>query len=152
MKPSIVLISSFLVLTVAFLIFQGSVPSGSESQSVVHSEQPSAKDNFLKFCAGCHGNQMERFAGKTWEAYSSGNDLTPVIKYGLPVLGMPSFEKAFSDAEMKAISKYILTEIKNKKQTPSITRFPPVVRSKHQAFRIDTVAKGLCTLGNCLFT
>ena len=142
MKPFIILTFSLLVLAGSFLIFQGSTPSCSET-SMLASAQPSAKDNFLKYCAGCHGSQMERFAGKTWEAYSAGNDLTPVIKYGLPVLGMPPFEKAFSEAEMKAISNYILTEIKNKNETPAITKFPAVVRSKHQAFRIDTVAKGL---------
>jgi len=106
-------------------------------------EQSSAQDNFLKFCAGCHGTKMERFAGKTWEAYSSGNDLSQVIRYGLPVLGMPSFEKAFTNAEMQAISTYILTEMKDKKEVTPLVKFPAVVKSNHQSFRIDTVAKGL---------
>lgn len=102
----------------------------------------SAKENFQKYCAGCHGQKMERFAGNTWEAFKAGKDLTPVIKSGLPVLGMPSFEKAFTESEMKAISDYIL-EMKAKKETPTATQFPAVIRSKHQAFKIDTVAKGL---------
>jgi len=104
--------------------------------------QTSAKDNFLKYCAGCHGTKMERFAGNTWEAFKAGGDLTGVIRSGLPVLGMPSFEKAFSQTEMKAISDYIL-EMKNKKDVPIPTKFPAVVQTKHQAFKIDTVAKGL---------
>jgi glucose/arabinose dehydrogenase len=143
MKPFVILSFSLFLLAGLFLLFQGSAPTGSENHSVPLSVQPSAQDNFLKYCAGCHGTKMERFAGNTWEAYSAGNDLSPVIKYGIPVLGMPSFEKAFSDAEMKAISNYILTEIKSKKETTALTKFPAVVRSKHQAFRIDTVAKGL---------
>ena len=143
MKPFVILSFSLFLVAGLFLVFQGSAPAGSENHSVSLSAQPSAQDNFLKYCAGCHGMKMERFAGNTWEAYSAGNDLSPVIKYGIPVLGMPSFEKAFSDAEMKAISNYILTEIKSKKETPALTKFPAVVRSKHQAFRIDTVAKGL---------
>jgi glucose/arabinose dehydrogenase len=106
-------------------------------------EQTSAKDNFMKFCAGCHGSKMERFAGKTWEAYSSGDDLSQVIRYGLPALGMPSFEKAFTNADMQAISKYILTEIKDRKELPQPAKFPAVVKSSHQSFRIDTIAKGL---------
>ncbi|MDP2336399.1 MAG: PQQ-dependent sugar dehydrogenase [Bacteroidota bacterium] len=143
MKPLVILSLSLFVLAGLFIISQGSAPSGSENHSVAVSEQPSAQDNFLKYCAGCHGAKMERFAGNTWEAFSAGNDLTPVIKNGLPILGMPSFEKAFTDAEMKAISNYILTEIKNKKEVPVAVKFPAVVRSKHQSFRIDTVAKGL---------
>lgn len=126
-----------------FLFSPESVTSEKQIRAANNLRQASAKDNFLKYCAGCHGTQMERFAGNTWEAFKAGNDLTPVIKNGLPELGMPSFDKAFSDAEMKAISNYILTEIKGRKQAPVAAKFPAVVRSKHQAFRIDTVAKGL---------
>lgn len=126
-----------------FLFSPESVTSEKQIRAANNLSQASAKDNFLKYCAGCHGTQMERFAGNTWEAFKAGNDLTPVIKNGLPELGMPSFDKAFSDAEMKAISNYILTEIKGRKQAPVAAKFPAVIRSKHQAFRIDTVAKGL---------
>lgn len=123
-----------------FLITPESISTKTESQS--QSGQPSAKDHFLKYCAGCHGTKMERFAGNTWEAFKAGGDLTGVIRSGLPQLGMPSFEKAFSQAEMKSISDYIL-EMKDKKETPVATKYPAVIHSKHQAFRIDTVAKGL---------
>ncbi len=142
MKRFVILSFSLLLLAGLFLVFQGSTPSGSENYSVSLFSQPSAKDNFQQYCAGCHGNKMERFAGNTWDAFKAGGDLTPVIKNGLPVLGMPSFEKAFSDAEMKAISDYIL-EMKSKNDVPVAAKFPEVVRSKYQSFRIDTVAKGL---------
>jgi len=132
----LLLVGGFLYLT----------PESKSVESELNSSSPmlqsTAKDNFLKYCAGCHGTNMERFAGNTWEAFKSGGDLTPVIKNGLPVLGMPSFEKAFTDAEMKAISDYIL-EMKDKKEAPVAVKFPPIVRSKHQSFRIDTIAKGL---------
>ena len=140
MKFLSVFILPLLVTAGISLLSPETTPTGVEIQS--SASQLSAKDNFLKYCAGCHGSKMERFAGNTWEAYSAGNDLTPVIKYGLPVLGMPSFEKAFTQAEMKAISDYIL-EMKDKKEATVAVKFPAVVRSKHQAFRIDTVAKGL---------
>lgn len=117
-----------------------STGAGSPAETSV--SQVSAKDNFMKYCAGCHGTKMERFAGNTWEAFKAGGDLTGVIRNGLPQLGMPSFEKAFSQTEMKAISDYIL-EMKNKKELPTLTKFPAVVHTKHQAFKIDTVAKGL---------
>jgi len=142
MKFLSIFIFPLFVITGVIFISPEPTPSGSELQSITSIGQPSAKDNFLKYCAGCHGTKMERFAGNTWEAFKSGGDLTPVIKNGLPVLGMPSFEKAFSDAEMKAISDYIL-EMKDKKIAPVATKFPTMVRSKHQSFRIDTVAQGL---------
>lgn len=135
MKLLIIILFSSVILSIG-------VFCSSPVQESVTQKSASAKDNFTKYCAGCHGPKMERFAGNTWEAFKAGKDLTPVIKSGLPVLGMPSFEKAFTEAEMKAISDYIL-EMKDKKETPVATKFPAVIRSKHQAFKIDTVARGL---------
>ena len=137
MKPSILLSISLLSLLGLFFLFQGS------TSSTITSQKASAKENFQKFCAGCHGNKMERFAGNTWEAYKAGNDLAPVIKNGIPTIGMPSFAKAFTEAEMKEISNYILTELKDKKEAAPLTRYPAVVHSKRQSFKIDTVATGL---------
>ena len=131
----------FVLIPLSLLSVFGVLMTSQEHEAMVQNK-PSVKDNFLKFCAGCHGAKMERFAGNTWEAFKAGKDLTPVIKSGLPVLGMPSFEKAFTEAEMKAISDYIL-DMKNKKEAPVATKFPAVIHSKHQAFKIDTVAKGL---------
>jgi len=133
----------FLFATVPlFLISAMGMCVSKPENRTISTNQPSAKDNFLKYCAGCHGQKMERFAGNTWEAFKAGKDLTPVIKSGLPVFGMPSFEKAFTQAEMKAISDYIL-DMKDKKEIPVATKYPAVIRSKHQAFKIDTVARGL---------
>lgn len=138
----------FFVVTAPFLLFWCIflLPSSFrsfENGNPTNQEQSSAKDNFTKFCAGCHGGRMERFAGKTWEAYSSGNDLSQVIRYGLPTLGMPPFEKAFTNAEMQAISNYILTEIKDRKDIPPPAKFPALIKSNRQSFRIDTIVKGL---------
>lgn len=143
MKPIYILSLSLIVLAGLFFGLLSTAPSCSEASPVLSAEQQSAKDNFQKFCAGCHGNKMERFTGNTWEAYKAGNDLTHVIKNGLPAVGMPAFANAFNDAEIKAISDYILTELKDKKETPKLTQFPAVVRSQKQAFHIDTVASGL---------
>jgi len=143
MKPSILLGISLISLTGLFFLFQGSSSMNAGTSQGMTSQQASAKENFQKFCAGCHGNKMERFAGNTWEAYKAGNDLTPVIKNGLPTVGMPSFAKAFTDAEMKEISNYILTELKDKKEAPARTKFTGTIHSKRQSFKVDTVASGL---------
>jgi glucose/arabinose dehydrogenase len=142
MKPLFIISLSVFILGSFFLLTPEITPSGVGMESTAQSAQPSAKDNFLKYCAGCHGQKMERFAGNTWEAFKAGGDLTGVMRSGLPDLGMPSFEKAFTQTEMKAISDYIL-DMKGKKTTAVATKFPAIVRSKHQAFKIDTVAKGL---------
>ncbi|MFY9152195.1 MAG: PQQ-dependent sugar dehydrogenase [Prolixibacteraceae bacterium] len=142
MKTFILFNLSALIMAGIFHFSSGKVTSDLAGQSQDKKNQASAKDNFLNYCAGCHGTQMERFAGNTWEAFRAGKDLTPVLKNGLPELGMPSFAKAFSETEMQAISDYIL-EMKSKNTVPVTTMFPAVVRSKHQSFKIDTVAKGL---------
>ena len=142
MKSLVILNLTVIAISGLLLISPVTMTSETEEQTKSVTAQASAKDNFLKYCAGCHGQKMERFAGNTWEAFKAGGDLTAVIRSGLPQLGMPSFEKAFTQNEMKAISDYIL-EMKNKKEAPIPTKFPAIVRSKHQAFKIDTVAKGL---------
>jgi glucose/arabinose dehydrogenase len=140
----LILISGLSILFLTGIAFLSPDVDSSVAGNPVETNvgQTSAKDNFLKYCAGCHGTKMERFAGNTWEAFKAGGDLTGVIRSGLPELGMPTFEKAFTSVEMKAISDYIL-EMKDKKVAPVVTKFPAIVRSKHQAFRIDTIAKGL---------
>ena len=75
MKLIIMLILPLFLFTGIFLLAPEMRPA------VQGIEQSSAQDNFTKFCAGCHGSRMERFAGKTWEAYSSGTDLSTVIRY-----------------------------------------------------------------------
>lgn len=79
MKSLVILNLSVIVISGLMLINPTILTSGTEEQTKSTSAQPSAKDNFLKYCAGCHGTQMERFAGNTWEAYSAGNDLSPEI-------------------------------------------------------------------------
>lgn len=143
MKPIYILTFMLVVLSGLLCGFLSPGTFSSNASSGLTAEQPSAKDNFQKFCAGCHGSKMERFAGNTWEAYKAGNDLAPVIKNGIATVGMPSFAKAFTDAQMKEISTYILTELKDKKEAPVLTKFPGVQHSKRQAFRVDTVATGL---------
>lgn len=142
MKTLFVILVSFLILISVLFLYPKSEVSEVSIEKVTEISQATAKDNFMNYCAGCHGAKMERFAGNTWEAFRAGGDLTAVIKNGLPTLGMPAFEKAFTDAEMKDISDYIL-QMKNKNEVPEPVKFPAVVHSKYQDFRIDTVASGL---------
>lgn len=138
-KMKIILITS-LQLMFVFTLWMCNSDSNNAEQNKV---KLTAKENFTKFCAGCHGSQMERFTGKTWEAYSATNDLTAVIKDGLPTLGMPPFEKAFTKDEMKAISDYILNEIKNQKPVATNVNRAKVYKSENQNYTIDTIASGL---------
>jgi glucose/arabinose dehydrogenase len=66
------------------------------------------------------------------------------IKYGQDEMGMPAFEATFTDEEIRALAAYIHSEVPREGEQQGIALTPDkVVRSKKQAFAIDTVVTGL---------
>jgi mono/diheme cytochrome c family protein len=69
--------------------------------------------NYKNYCAGCHGEKMNAFVDRKWKHGSSEQDLFKAIKVGYPDDGMPGFDAAFTDDEIKGLVNYIVTGIKN---------------------------------------
>lgn len=111
----------------------------------------SPEDNFLQYCAGCHGVNMERFAGKTYDAGSSAEMLKQTIKYGSSELGMPAFEKAFSEQELSELTSYLLNELNKGQEQAEVKQFPGTIKSMHESFRVETVLTGLDVPWSLLF-
>lgn len=96
------------ILTVGFASCTSSAQNEANDRSM-------AIDNYRSYCTGCHGKNFERFDDKAW-MYESGTSLAEKgIKYGLPKVGMPAFEEAFTDSEIEALAIYIKEEISAKK-------------------------------------
>ena len=108
------------------------------------SEKNMVSENYRNFCAGCHGHSLEKFAAKAWMEEKNNSSIIKTIKYGIDELGMPSFEKTFSDAEINALAAYVKKGIPTdkKKLKPAITK-EGVIQSEAQRFVIDTVVSGL---------
>ncbi len=71
-----------------------------------------SEKNYQTYCAGCHGNKMDAFVDRKWKYGNTKENLYKSIKTGYADGGMPSFEKSFSDKEIKALADYILKGIK----------------------------------------
>lgn len=108
------------------------------------SGQQSAAINYQKYCAGCHGANLEKFAAKAWMEESGTTSAFVSIKSGIENIGMPSFQKTFTDAEIEALAAYVKKGIPEDKSKlkPAVTP-GGVLESEVQRFVVDTVISGL---------
>ncbi|HBH49108.1 MAG TPA: hypothetical protein DDX98_10730 [Bacteroidales bacterium] len=69
-----------------------------------------ARQNYNNYCAGCHGDKLEKFTDKDWMFANTPEEIEAIIKHGEESMGMPAFDIAFTDEEVKALTNFILTE------------------------------------------
>ena len=142
MKRRILISASFLVLTVFGLLSLNSfinLPSPYKFKD----DRP-VEQNYQNFCAGCHGENLEKFAAKEWMDEKGTGSAFKSIKFGIETIGMPSFQKTFSDTEIEALAGYVKKGIPadKSKLKPAITA-GAIVESEVQRFVVDTVVTGL---------
>lgn len=102
------------------------------------------KELYMNYCAGCHGEQLERFDRSDWIYEETDEMAFESIKYGREDMGMPAFNETFSDEQLKAMAKYIRSEIPpdDNKRKPAFSKHQ-IVKSYKQNFIIDTIVTGL---------
>jgi glucose/arabinose dehydrogenase len=128
--------------TVLFLlIFNVSCNQAQENQSSFSEE---TIKNYQNYCAGCHGDNFQRFDKKEWLHASQSNQAFEAIKYGKKEIGMPAFEESLSDEEIKAMADYIRAKV-SQVETDGEAAFKSgqVIQSEKQKFILDTIAVGL---------
>lgn len=113
-------------------------------EEVSYSAQSPASVNYQKYCAGCHGQNLEKFAAKAWMDEKGNASVVKSIKFGIEDIGMPAFQKTFTDTEIEALAAYVKKGIPEDKTTlkPAV-KAGSVVESQDQRFVIDTVVSGL---------
>ena len=139
----IILISGILLLAINLvMILMISCHSGDLSGQP--GNQSIAADNYLKYCAGCHGSKLEKFAEKAWMDEEGTSSAFSSIKFGIETIGMPAFQKTFSDPEIEALAAYVKKGIPEDRSLlkPAVTP-GGVVESEVQKFVVDTVVSGL---------
>jgi glucose/arabinose dehydrogenase len=107
-------------------------------------EPRSAAANYQKYCAGCHGDNLEKFAAKSWMDEKGTGSAISSIKNGIADMGMPSFQKTFTIEEMEALAAYVKKGIPEDRTTlKAAVKQDEVVVSESQSFVVDTVVTGL---------
>jgi aldose sugar dehydrogenase len=126
----------FLSIALLVTLFGVSFMTSCSEKSV------SAKTNYDNFCMGCHLPDRGAFINRTWLFGSSEADVIKSIKYGQPDIGMPGFEKAFSEKEIRELAHYIMGKEAGQK-TDENKNIANIVHSQKQKFVVDTVVSGL---------
>ena len=103
-----------------------------------------AATNYRMFCAGCHGDNLEKFAAKQWMEEAGTVSVERSIKDGILDIGMPAFAKTFSDKEIKELAIYVKQGIPADRTLlkPAVTA-DGIVKSEEYNLVIDTVVTGL---------
>ena len=140
MKPSQIISVALLGAVVLFAAWRLILtnPEGDDKQ------QSTAADNYRKFCSGCHGANLEKFAAKAWMEEEGTSSAFNSIKSGIENIGMPAFRKTFSNREIEELAAYVKKGIPADRSTlmPALTS-DRSIESEVQKFTLDTVVTGL---------
>ena len=96
----IFIVLSILILSYSFIF--------NEKQT---STTKTTRELYLQYCAGCHGQKLERFAARQWVYGSSLKEVSSTIKNGRPAIGMPGYTKAMDDEQITAMANYMISEV-----------------------------------------
>jgi len=108
--------------------------------------QPDGKDIYYRFCAQCHGADLDggnasSLVDGIWQYGAGEGYITRNIKYGIPHLGMPPYEKSLSYEEIRAVVKYIhRAEESREAEKPAL---PDVLKTMNNFMDMETFADGL---------
>lgn len=105
MKPILQRIPTLFLLV---LLFAGTLPSTAQDGAMLYQQN----------CAQCHGSQLTggnaaSLVDGIWQFGAENNYVYRNIKFGIPHLGMPSYEATLNDDEIGAIVAYIRDSEKN---------------------------------------
>lgn len=106
-------------------------------------EKDEMKTTYQTYCAGCHGNFMEKFTQSPWMGENNTIKIEKSIKHGTKN-GMPAFGQLFSDEEIRKIANFVKNNIpKDKSQLQSAVTSTRIIQSEEHNFVIDTVVTGI---------
>ncbi|MEZ5040567.1 MAG: PQQ-dependent sugar dehydrogenase [Saprospiraceae bacterium] len=116
-----------------------------ESEAALDPMYAAAKANYINYCSGCHGVQMDAFVDRKWKYGNKKEDLIKGIEQGYLDDGMPAYDTTFTDKEVEDLASFILEGIKNldrysfsKKPDPNT-----VFKAEDLSYRLETVTTGV---------
>jgi glucose/arabinose dehydrogenase len=139
MKKRVLLVTLTVIVAVLFLLRDN---KGSAGQNAV--QVRSAAENYSRYCSGCHGRNLDKFAARKWMEEKGNAAVIKSIKEGLVTSGMPAFGKTFSDSEIEALASFVKQGLPKDRRSlrPAVTEGGVTV-SEVQRFVVDTIVTGL---------
>ena len=105
-----------------------------------------AEGIFANHCARCHGVNLEGGLAKSlvdgiWQFGSGSGAAGRNVKFGIPDLGMPPFENALSDKEIRAVVSFIRDQAKaTRTEEPTL---PDILYTQDYILRVEALADDL---------
>jgi glucose/arabinose dehydrogenase len=101
---------------------------------------------YQQYCAQCHGTDLNggnatSLIDGIWQFGDQTSYITRNVKFGIPHLGMPSYEKSLSDDEIRAVVQYVMNAEEESGAAAPPT--PDVLETMDYEMKIETVADGL---------
>jgi aldose sugar dehydrogenase len=124
----------FSGIFLAFILISSTTPSADPFVA--------AQRNYQEYCAGCHGEELQKFVDGDWQYGKSPEALFNTIKYGQEEIGMPDFKITFSDPEIRDLTSYILAK-GNQDEFVESSDNDVLIRSEKLNFTLDTILTGL---------
>lgn len=138
-----IMIWAGLILAV-LLLLTGFIASSDVRHVTEKPDELPAPVNYQNYCAGCHGENLEKFAAKAWMEEEGDSLAFSSIKYGIENIGMPSFQKTFTDDEIEALAAYVKKGIpEDKSKLRQATTPDGIIKTEVQRFVVDTIVSGL---------
>lgn len=108
------------------------------------------KELFYQHCSSCHGEDLQGGGGSSllegdWKQINETLTFRDYVKFGYAEAGMPAFEEALTDAEIRSLEIYI-QEMRQKAAREGMTlvsEVDGVYTASGYEFRIETIVEGL---------
>lgn len=100
--------AALLVLLYCFVLS----PGKTKFSKIAYSDEQ-VENNYNNYCAGCHGDNLEKFTNRNWMFANTPLEIAKIIREGETDMGMPAFAKTFTDEEIKELTAFIMEAGKN---------------------------------------
>jgi glucose/arabinose dehydrogenase len=138
------LIISISLIVVAFIGLMGFMSLKNDKSGGQASDENPAALNYRTYCAGCHGDKLEKFTAKKWMDEHGLATVINSIKMGIEAEGMPSFQNTFSEAETEELAAFVKKGIpEDRSSLKPAVKAGDVMESEVQDFIVETVVTGL---------
>lgn len=130
-------IFSFITAALIFLSAQkctSPTPPGEDSTGV--------ESLYQSYCEGCHGAKASEFYSRDWKYGSGRQEVFNSIKIGYPDEGMPSYDTAFDDDHIWALTDYIM-QATQPPSSPSSAHLSRLYHSRDMDYRLETIVDSL---------
>ncbi len=133
------LLAFTFVVSIVIIVSCSSKNGSEESKLMIQ-----AGVNYQNYCAGCHGNNLEKFEKKDWMYGDNIQSIVNSITHGREDIGMPAFQVTFSEKEIVALANYVKEGLPEDKESlePALSANDQV-ESEVQKFIVDTIVSGL---------